>query len=98
MCEVVTVSPTQRVTVGRLILTIYFVEVGMLLLVAPWTQYWERNFFLEIAPWLQDALTSSFARGVVSGAGGITLVVGAVDVGWLAARIAGRHRHSDECG
>ena len=28
----------------------YFVEVGLVLIVAPWTQFWDRNYFADSAP------------------------------------------------
>ena len=55
-------------------------EIGILLLILPWTQFWDDNFFLFFltgklnATWLPDFLTSRYVRGAVSGLGA-TLIV-----------------------
>jgi hypothetical protein len=65
---------------GRLLLVIYFVEAGLLLLVAPWSAFWERNLFVERIPWLGDTLTNHFVRGAVSGVGVICLAAAVVEL------------------
>lgn len=41
----------------------------MLLLLLPWSAFWDRNYFTQAWPWLHEALTSAYARGAVSGLG-----------------------------
>jgi hypothetical protein len=48
-------------------------EAGLLLLVIPWSAFWDRNYFAEAAPRLRDLLTNNFVRGAVSGLGAINL-------------------------
>jgi hypothetical protein len=61
-------------------------EVGILLLILPWTQYWEDNFFLYFitgklnAPWVPTALTSGYVRGAVTGLGVLNLLAGFRDI------------------
>ncbi len=62
-------------------------EVGILLLILPWTQqYWEDNFFLYFitgklhASWLPTFLTSGFVRGAVSGLGLLNILAGLRDI------------------
>ena len=66
---------------------VYLVEVGLVLVVAPWTRFWDRNYFVESLPLLEPLLTSPALRGVVSGFGIVTLGAAAVDVSaWLRRR------------
>ena len=56
------------------LLVVYFAEVGLVLIVAPWTTYWERNYFVEALPVLQPLLTSNAVRGAIAGVGLVSLV------------------------
>ncbi|MGH9842631.1 MAG: hypothetical protein ACREEM_28135 [Blastocatellia bacterium] len=60
-------------------------EVGILLLVLPWTQFWDDNFFLFFltgklnASWLPGFLTSGYVRGAVTGLGALNILAGLWD-------------------
>ena len=64
----------------RVLLFLYYLEVGLVLLIAPWTTFWERNYFVELNPVLEILLISHFVRGAVSGIGGVCLVLVVVDL------------------
>ena len=66
------------------LLVVYFAEVGLVLIVAPWTIYWERNYFVEALPILQPLLTSHAVRGAIAGVGVVSLVAALAE---LAATI-----------
>ncbi|MBX3278488.1 MAG: hypothetical protein KF868_10850 [Acidobacteria bacterium] len=57
-------------------------EVGILLLILPWTSYWDENFFLYFlsgklrAEWLAEWLTSGYVRGAVTGLGAVNIGAG----------------------
>ena len=38
----------------RLLLVAYFIEVGLLLVLVPWSPFWERNYFLTAFPALHE--------------------------------------------
>ena len=44
-------------------------ETGLLLILIPWSAFWERNYFFEWSPVLGGLMTSNYARGAVSGLG-----------------------------
>lgn len=67
----------------------YFLEAGLILVIAPWTNFWNGNLFIEAYPQLQDLLGSPFMRGAVSGVGAITTLAGIAE---LATAIVARHR------
>ena len=58
------------------VLLVYFAEVGLVLMVAPWTAYWDRNYFVEALPVLQPLLASHAVRGATTGVGVVSLAAG----------------------
>lgn len=67
----------------RLIFLAYFVEVGLMLLVVPWSPFWERNYFLHLWPAFAPLLHSNLVRGAVSGLGIINLWAALAELGML---------------
>ena len=64
----------------RLLLTAFFFEAGLLLVIVPWSIYWERNYFVQALPAVQAFLMNDFVRGAVSGLGLVNLLSGLVDI------------------
>ncbi len=54
----------------------YFLEVGLLLFVVPWSGFWERNFFAQAVPALGTITSNFFVRGAVSGLGLVNVAAG----------------------
>jgi hypothetical protein len=54
----------------------FFIEVGLLLIVLPWSNFWERNYFGYAVPLLRPFLTNDFVRGAISGLGVLNLFAG----------------------
>ncbi len=65
---------------------IFCVELGLFLLVLPWSDLWDQNGFLHMVPTLRPILLSNFARGAVSGLGLLNLWVAMSDI-WNFRRI-----------
>ena len=61
---------------GRVLLIVYLLETGLVLLVAPWSTFWERNWLVEISPLLDGVMRRAAVRGAVSGVGVINLCAG----------------------
>jgi len=70
----------------RTLLVLLFLELGVLLLVAPWSRSWERNLFLDLWPSLRPWLMDDRVRGAISGLGGLNV---------LAAWFEFRQRRAD---
>ena len=70
----------MRERFSRSLLVVYFLEVGLVLLVAPWTTFWDRNFFVEANPLAETVLTMHAVRGGVSGVGLLNLGAGVVEL------------------
>ena len=58
-----------------------------MLIVAPWTTFWERNLFGALVPAIGEWMSSPFVRGGVTGVGVITAIAGLRDLtGSILAR------------
>ena len=44
-------------------------ETGLLLILIPWSAFWERNYFFEWSRLLSGLMTSNYTRGAISGLG-----------------------------
>ena len=64
----------------RLLLSVFFLEVGLVLAVVPWSTYWDRNYFADAIPLLHDFITNYFVRGAVSGLGLINIAAAISEV------------------
>ena len=64
----------------RLLLVAFFFEVGFVLIVIPWSAFWDRNYFAQVAPPLRVLITNDFFRGAVSGLGVINILAGLAEL------------------
>ncbi len=62
-------------------------EAGLLLVLIPWSAFWDRNYFVEAVPALAGLLTNNFVRGAVSGLGLVNLLAALAE---LAEMFGGR--------
>ena len=54
--------------------------VGVFLVLAPWTPWWDSNFLLQVNRTLRTVLLSEFTRGAVSGLGLVNLLLAVLDL------------------
>jgi hypothetical protein len=72
---------------SRLVLVIFFIEVGLVLTLAPWSAYWDRNYFAETLPAVRSLITNNFVRGAITGLGVINICAAVVElIGLFASR------------
>jgi hypothetical protein len=69
--------------------------VGFLLVVLPWSEFWEHNYFAMAWPVVRSIVTNNFVRGGVSGLGVVNLVAGFAD---LAVALTTRESSSVSVG
>jgi hypothetical protein len=69
-----------NVLIRRLVYVAFFLEVGLLLVVLPWSAFWEQNYFAEAWPPLAAWLKNDYLRGAVSGLGVVNLFAGFADL------------------
>jgi hypothetical protein len=72
----------------RLLFAAYFFEVGLLLVIVPWSTFWDQNALLEAIPRVYDWTRNEFVRGAVSGLGALNIAAGLMEL--AAARAARR--------
>ncbi len=61
-------------------------ELGVVLLILPWLQLWESNYFLGYFPALRPYLLHPSLRGAISGLGGLDILM-AADLVWRQMRM-----------
>ncbi len=64
----------------RLLVIALLIELGLLLVVAPWSAYWDRNYFAQASPVLGGMVASHYVRGAVSGLGAVNLFAALSDL------------------
>lgn len=52
----------------------------MLLVLAPWSSIWERNYFIAQFPWVAAIAENSFVRGGVTGLGVVNIAAGLAEL------------------
>jgi hypothetical protein len=67
-------------TLTRLLYIAYFLEVGLILVLVPWSVFWERNYFADTLPLVRAIIKNHFIRGAISGIGVLNLVAGLADL------------------
>lgn len=74
----------------RLVLVVFFLEVGLVLTLAPWSAYWDRNYFAETLPAVHALITNNYLRGAVTGLGLVNIFAAVADlVSMFLARKSG---------
>jgi hypothetical protein len=70
---------TQRVTdrLGRVVLAFAWFDLGLLILLLPWSHFWEGNSLLARYPDLIPYVLSGYLRGAISGIGLFDMLVAA---------------------
>ncbi len=72
----------------RLVLVALFLEIGLLLVVIPWSGFWDRNYFAQAVPAVQNVITNNYVRGAISGLGLINVYLGLAE---LVSTMSARH-------
>jgi hypothetical protein len=53
----------------RFVMLLVWLELGLVLILVPWSDLWEANYFLYQYPYLGFFLKNPFLRGAISGLG-----------------------------
>jgi hypothetical protein len=72
--------------VRRLVIIALLIELGLLLIIVPWSAYWERNYFAQISPLVHAIVTSNYVRGAVTGLGAVNLFGALSDLAMMVRR------------
>jgi hypothetical protein len=75
---------------SAILLVTFCLEIGLFLLVFPWSEYWSTNYFSSFLPEWRRYWTNSYFRGAVSGLGVANLYIALVEI-FRLRRFARRH-------
>lgn len=65
---------------SRLFVVIFFLEVGLVLMLAPWSAYWDRNYFAETSTLIHAVAGNNFVRGAITGLGVVNIGAAVADL------------------
>ena len=63
----------------RIVFLLFCLEVGLILLLLPWTLLWDNNYFFSLSSGWRTFWLSSYLRGAVSGLGLVNLWIASVE-------------------
>ena len=69
-----------------LLLSALFLEMGLALIVIPWSTFWDHNFFVDWWPSVREVVANYFVRGAVSGLGVVNVAAGIAELVGLFSR------------
>jgi len=72
--------------VRRLLIVALLIEAGLLLIVIPWSAYWERNYFAQMSPLINAIVANNYIRGAITGLGAVNLLAALADLAVLVRR------------
>jgi hypothetical protein len=58
----------------------FCLEIGLFLLIFPWTEYWDSNYFSGLLPQLKSYWDNLYVRGAISGLGVANLYISCVEI------------------
>jgi hypothetical protein len=65
---------------GAVLLVVFCLAVGLFLLIFPWTDYWDDNYFGTAVVALRRYWSNMYLRGAVSGLGAVDVYISLVEV------------------
>jgi hypothetical protein len=66
--------------VSAIVFIAFCLEVGLYLVIVPWTDSWERNYFSNIFATMPEYWNNVYTRGAISGLGAVNLYVSLVEI------------------
>jgi hypothetical protein len=66
--------------VSAVVFIAFCLEIGLYLLIVPWTEYWDSNYFSGMLPQVKDYWDNLYVRGAVSGLGVVNLYISLVEI------------------
>jgi hypothetical protein len=66
--------------VSAVVFIAFCLEIGLYLLIVPWTEYWDGNYFSGLLPQMKEYWDNLYVRGAVSGMGVVNLYISLVEI------------------
>ncbi len=64
----------------RLCFALFALEMGLFLVIFPWSDRWDLNYFKDVVPRLQDFWDEPFFRGAITGLGLVNVYIGLLQI------------------
>jgi hypothetical protein len=74
----------------RILILLVWLELGLMLILVPWSEFWQTNYFVIQFPDLAIFLRSAYLRGAVSGLGVMNVFLALESFRHRAAAVAKR--------
>lgn len=65
---------------AALLFIVFCLELGVFLLLFPWSSWWNQNFFSTVVPEWHQYWSNAYVRGAVSGLGVLNLYIALVEI------------------
>jgi hypothetical protein len=65
---------------SAVLLVTFCLEIGLFLLIFPWTEYWDNNYFATLLPEWRRFWTNTYFRGAISGLGVVNLYISFLEI------------------
>lgn len=75
---------------SAVLLIVLCLEIGLFLLVFPWSEYWQNNYFASLVPHWRQYWMNSYLRGGISGLGVANLYLSLAEL-FRLRRFSRRH-------
>ena len=70
---------TRARTLTHVFFVLFCLEIGLVLLLLPWTDLWDGNYFSSLTPAWNPLWLSTYVRGAVSGIGLVNMWIGVAE-------------------
>src|ERR1035438_8095096 len=65
---------------AAVLLVTFCIEIGFFLLIFPWTDHWDSNYFGDVVPFLRPYWDNLYLRGAISGVGVVNLYIALLEL------------------
>ncbi len=66
--------------VSAVVFITFCLEMGLFLLIFPWTDSWDGNYFSSLVPQFKPVWDNLYVRGAISGVGVVNLYISLVEI------------------
>jgi hypothetical protein len=66
--------------VSAVVFITFCLEIGLYLLIVPWTEFWDGNYFSGLWPHMKTYWDNLYVRGAVSGLGAVNLYISLFEI------------------
>jgi hypothetical protein len=73
-------STPKRYKLFRYLFALLTLEIGLFLVIFPWTDNWMFNYIQDTSTWLRDVWQDPYFRGAISGLGFVNVYLAFLDI------------------